>query len=278
VSSASFRVLPHFYQTMWFLVPCVLAGLLLLWFAFTLHVRAITREIRARAEERADERIRISRDLHDTLLQGIQGPLPTVHVAAQKASWGENSTELLDSALSTADRIIVEGRNRVKSLRSEHLTDVELVGSLENAGGDLKLDDKIEFRVKREGVDARLHTHVADEVFYIAREALTNAFRHAEASEVAVKLTYGRRYFSLSCIEDGRGLDPCHEEKPGHWGLKGMTERARKLGRRLCFRSEPGGGTQILFSIPSYRAYENYSRLRFFLGAHHRSEHEHMQP
>src|SRR5258708_2271650 len=123
VSSASFEVLPRFYQTTWFLLLCVLAGLLLLWFAFTLRVRVLTRGIRARAEERADERVRIARDLHDTLLQGIQGLLLTVHVAAQKVSQGEDSKMLLERALSTADRIVIEGRNRVNSLRSEHLTD-----------------------------------------------------------------------------------------------------------------------------------------------------------
>jgi signal transduction histidine kinase/ligand-binding sensor domain-containing protein len=271
-SSATFKVLPYFYQTTWFLLLCGLAGLLLVWLTFTLRVRVLAREIRARAEERADERIRIARELHDTLLQGIQGLLLTVHVAAQKVSKGEDSTTLLDNALSTADKIIIEGRNRVNSLRSEHLTDAELGDALENVGIDLNRDDKIEFRVERQGIDAALHPHVADEAFYIAREALTNAFRHAEASEIAVELTYGRRYFSLSCTDNGCGFDVSDDEKPGHWGLRGMVERAQKLGGRLRVRSGPLRGTQILFAIPSYRAYERYSRLTFFLRAHHRSE------
>jgi signal transduction histidine kinase len=254
------------------LLLCGLAGLLLVWLTFTLRVRVLAREIRARAEERADERIRIARELHDTLLQGIQGLLLTVHVAAQKVSKGEDSTTLLDNALSTADKIIIEGRNRVNSLRSEHLTDAELGDALENVGIDLNRDDKIEFRVERQGIDAALHPHVADEAFYIAREALTNAFRHAEASEIAVELTYGRRYFSLSCTDNGCGFDVSDDEKPGHWGLRGMVERAQKLGGRLRVRSGPLRGTQILFAIPSYRAYERYSRLTFFLRAHHRSE------
>ena len=265
VSSASIVVLPSFYQTRWFLVLCGIAALALIWFLFTLRLRAVTRDVRARAEERADERIRISRDLHDTLLQGIQGLLLTFHVAAQKVPADDDSRKLLDSALTTADRIIIEGRNRVNSLRSEHLTDAELTGSLENVGNDLRIDDKIELRVTREGIDATLHAHIADEVFYIAREALTNAFRHAAASEIAVKLSYGPRYFSMSCKDDGRGFDSGNNEKPGHWGLTGMSERAQRIGGDLRCRSEPGRGTEILFTLPSYRAYKNHSRVSFYL-------------
>jgi signal transduction histidine kinase/ligand-binding sensor domain-containing protein len=272
VSSEIITVRPSYYQTTWFLALCGFAGLILIWFLYSLRVRAISHAIRMRAEERADERIRIARDLHDTLLQGIQGLLLTVHVAAQKVSQGEDSTMLLDRALSTADRIISEGRNRVNSLRSEHLTDAELIGSIENMGNDLKRDDKIEFRVKREGIDATLHAHVADEVFFIAREALTNAFRHAEASEITIEVNYDRRYFSLSCTDNGRGFDSEDHEKPGHWGLKGLFERAEQLGGQLNLRSESMLGTQILLAIPSYRAYEGSSRLEFFLRAYHRSE------
>jgi signal transduction histidine kinase/ligand-binding sensor domain-containing protein len=265
LSSIPLNVLPRFYQTAWFIVSIVVAALLLLWFAFTLRVRAVTSGIRARAEERAEERVRIARDLHDTLLQGIQGLLLTVHVAAQKVSRGEDAKLLLDKALSTADRITIEGRNRVTSLRSEHLTDAELVGSIENTGRDLNCDDTIEFQVKREGIDATLYAHVADEAFCIVREALTNAFRHAEASNITVEVRYGRRHFSLECTDNGRGFDTESQDKAGHWGLKGLFERAEQLGGQVHVRSELERGTQVHFVLPSYRAYENHSRLRFYL-------------
>jgi ligand-binding sensor domain-containing protein len=127
VSSEPFVVLPSFYQTTWFRLLCLLAGVALVAAVLTLRVRAITRTVRARAEERADERIRIARELHDTLLQGVQGLLLNFHVAAQKIAPDDASKAMLETTLATADRIIVEGRNRVSSLRSEHLTDGELV-------------------------------------------------------------------------------------------------------------------------------------------------------
>jgi signal transduction histidine kinase len=272
VSSATIIVLPSIYQTKWFLALCAIAGLTAAWFLVTLRIRAVTREVRARAEERADERIRISRELHDTLLQGIQGLLLTFHVAAQKVPADDESRKLLDSALSTADRIIVEGRNRVNSLRSEHLTDAELAGSLENVGRDLRIDGKVAFQVIREGSNATLHAHIADEVFYIAREALTNAFRHSGASEIVLSLVYGPRYFSMACKDNGRGFDSRNNEQPGHWGLTGMSERAQGVGGELHCRSEPARGTEILFVLPSYRAYKNRSRLMFYLRAFRLSE------
>jgi signal transduction histidine kinase/ligand-binding sensor domain-containing protein len=272
VSTAAFTVLPSFYQTTWFAAICICTALIIIWLVFRTRLRAITREVRARADERADERIRIARELHDTLLQGIQGLLLTFHVAAQKLSPDDDSKMMLEKALSTADRIIIEGRNRVNSLRSEHLTEAELIGSLENVGKELKLQDGIQFQVKRTGIAATLHAHVADEIFSIAREALTNAFRHSHASRISLELTYGTRYFSMRCSDNGRGFASEDQEKPGHWGLKGIFERAQRLGGQLRCRSNPTHGTEILCAIPSYRAYKSYSRVMFYLRAHHMSE------
>jgi signal transduction histidine kinase len=265
-------VLPSFYQATWFKILCALAGVALVWLIFALRVRAVTRVVRTRAEERADERIRIARELHDTLLQGIQGLLLTFHVVAQKMSPSDESKAMLERALSTADRIIVEGRNRVASLRSEHVTDAELLGALEAAAGDLDPDRKVRFRCHRSGNAGTLRLRVADEVFFIAREALTNAFRHAEASEINLELAYGARYFSMACTDDGRGFRADEREWAGHWGLQGIEERARKFNGQASVRSEPGSGTRIAVVIPSYRAYVRHSRLMFYLRAWRLSE------
>ena len=267
VSTASITVLPSFYQTNWFAAMCIGAVLVILWLAFRIRVRAITREVRARAEERADERIRIARELHDTLLQGIQGLLLTLHVAAQKIAPNDESKVMLERALFTADRIIIEGRNRVSRLRSEHLNDSELIASLENVCNDLKSKDSVLCRVSRHGACATLHAHVADEIFLVAREALTNAFRHSQASHITLDLVYGKRFFTMTCNDDGRGFEPEEQNETGHWGLKGMAERVQRLGGELCYRSAPQHGTEIRVSIPSYRAYPNHSRAGFYLRA-----------
>ncbi len=268
--SASITGLRGLSQTTWFAVLCGIAGLALVWFGVTWRIRSVSREIRARAEERADERIRMSRELHDTLLQGIQGLLLTFHVATQKLPPDDESKEMLENALSSADRIIIEGRNRVNSLRSEHLTDAELATSLENVGEDLRIDNEIDYRVSRSGIDATLFAHVADEVFYMAREALTNAFHHSGASRIRLELFYGHRYFRMSCKDNGSGFDTRTGVKPGHGGLKRMLERTQRLGGQFACRSKLLQGTEILFEMPSIRAYQNYSRLRSYLRAFQR--------
>jgi signal transduction histidine kinase len=262
-SSKAITVLPYFYQTTWFLGFCGLAVAGMVWLVVSLRIRTLSAAIRARAEERADERIRIARELHDTLLQGIQGLLLTFHVAAQKVAPDAESKDLLDNALSTADRIMLEGRNRVSSLRSAHMTDEELMGSLRNAGRDFALNHTIAFHITREGIEAKLHAHVADEVFYIGREALTNAFRHSGASEIVLHFAYGRRIFTMTCTDNGRGFD-ADVDKPGHWGLKGMLERAQRLGGEMRFKSQPADGVEIALAIPAFRAYRGRSRLESF--------------
>jgi signal transduction histidine kinase len=267
VSTASFTVLPSFYQTTWFAAVCVLATFAVLWFAYRVRVRTITREVRARAEERADERIRIARELHDTLLQGVQGLLLTFHVASQKVAADAESKSMLERALAAADRIIIEGRNRVSRLRSENLRDSELVSALENVCNDLKGGEPTQCSVVRHGISETLLQHVAEEVFYVAREALTNAFRHSNARHIALDLAYGRRFFMLTCKDDGRGFDLLEPDRSGHWGIQGMAERVQKLGGHLDCISSPGQGTEIRVSIPSYMAYPNQSRAMHYLRA-----------
>ena len=269
--SMAFAVLPSFYQTTWFAAICILTALAVVCLALMARIRTITREVHARAEERADERIRIARELHDTLLQGIQGLLLNFHVATQKLSPDDGSKMMLEKALATADRIIIEGRNRVSRLRSEHLSDAELVASLENVCNELTVADSAKWRVSRQGDGATLHAHVADEIFYVARESLTNAFRHSQASEITLELIYGKRYFTMRSKDDGRGFEPAQQDMSRHWGLKGMAERVEKLGGMLRCTSTPQQGTEIHVSIPSYKAYPGHSRLMFYLRALGRS-------
>jgi nitrate/nitrite-specific signal transduction histidine kinase len=76
----------------------------------------------------------------------------------------------------------------------------------------------------------------------------------------------------MFCKDNGSGFDSANNEKPGHWGLTGMSERAERIGGELHCRSEPARGTEILFVLPSYRAYKDQSRLTFYLRALHPSE------
>ena len=267
VSSVPFTILPHFYERRVFLAVCFVATVALLWLAYGLRMRFATKAIRMRAEERADERIRIARELHDTLLQGVQGLLLTFHVAAEKVPADHESKKTLERALATADRIIIEGRNRVSRLRSQHLSDGELRASIQTFANDLNNDTAIEFLTERKGGNATLQPQVVEEIFYIAREALTNAFRHSQASQIVVELDYQRRQFVFACRDNGRGFDSVTlqtSQANGHWGLRGMEERAEKIGAKFFFESSPRQGTDLKVVVPGRRAYVNRHAFRIF--------------
>ena len=267
--SDSFIVLPRFYQTTWFVLLSLASIALLLWLAYVFRVRSMTRAIRIRAEERADERIRIARELHDTLLQGVQGLLLTFHVAAEKVPTDHESTKTLERALDTADRLIVEGRNRVSRLRSVHLTDSELRTSIERFASDLNGHGATEFVAERKGENDVLQAHVVEEIFCIAREALTNAFRHSEAPRIVVELDYQKRKFVFTCRDNGRGFDPVAlqaSQTNGHWGLRGMAERAEKIGAKFSYASVVGNGTKVQVIVPARRAYLRRGFSPFSLG------------
>jgi signal transduction histidine kinase/ligand-binding sensor domain-containing protein len=267
VSSAIFRILPHFYQRPWVQGLFVLAGLLLAWAAISLRVRYVSSAIRIRAEERADERVRIARELHDTLLQGVQGLLLNFHVAAQKVAADHESKQALEKALNIADYLIEEGRDRVNRLRSEKLTDAELKSLIEGVAANLRAIAVIEFAVERKGGTETLRSHVVDEVFCIAREAVTNAYRHSGASRIVVELDYQKREFRMICRDNGHGFDSKEfltKQTNGHWGIRGMAERAEGIGAEFFYDNTVKGGTRVYVIVPARRAYQRQGRFRFF--------------
>jgi signal transduction histidine kinase/ligand-binding sensor domain-containing protein len=270
VSSATFRILPHFYERTWVQGLFVLAGVLLAWTAISLRLRYVSAAIRMRAEERADERVRIARELHDTLLQGVQGLLLNFHVAAEKVPADHMSKKALERALTTADRIIVEGRNRVSRLRADNLNDAELKSLIEGVAANFNSVRSIDLAVERRGGSDILHSHVVDEIFCIAREALTNAFRHSEASRMVIELDYQKREFRMSCRDNGRGFDTVAlgaNLTNGHWGLRGMAERAERIGANFACTSNADQGTEIQVRVPARLAYARSGRLGQLFGS-----------
>jgi signal transduction histidine kinase len=123
---------------------------------------------------------------------------------------------------------------------------------------DLASLSKMGFEFKKTGTERPLDPEVMDEVYLITREALTNSYRHSGGSEIAVALDYEMERFRLECRDNGKGfstraLDDL--ETNGHWGLRGMSERAERIGAEFRFESAPGKGVCITVSVPAVRAY-----------------------
>ena len=260
VASRSFKVRPSFYQTWWFLAASLALLTAALWLAVTLRLRAVGSAIRLREEGRADERIRIARDLHDTLLQGVQGLVMSVHAVLHSLSSDHAARDVLSTSLDTADRIIAEGRDRVGSLRAAQPQGGDLMAALQALALSLEADGNTRFSIGRSGHAAPLAPDAADEVLSIAREAMTNAARHANATEVDVQLVFSAAAFTLTCRDNGTGFDPAAAPAPGHWGLRGMTERTERLSGRLHLHSKPGQGTEVRLVVQARNAYASPAR------------------
>ncbi len=263
-------VLPAFYQTIWFIVLCTSLTMILAWLAITARVRRAAGTARIRAEERGEERVRIARDLHDTLLQSVQGLLLQFQVAAQYLPANGKARKTLERALHSADAVVAEGRDRVRDLRSNGLQGVSLSEALEALGEQTIQNDGPSFRMSVQGGVMELNPTAMEELFCIGREAITNAVHHAQASRIDVTIEYATKVLAVTCSDDGVGMNPeilAAFSRAGHWGLVGMKERASRIGARLECQSAPGFGTRLTVLVPATRAYEKRFGIRQWLPA-----------
>jgi signal transduction histidine kinase/ligand-binding sensor domain-containing protein len=248
---------PFFYQTTTFRVAAVMTGVLLLVGLYRLRLRQAAARLNARLEERLAERERIARDLHDTLLQGFQGLILRFHDAMMSIPEPEPARQLMETALDRADEVMAEGRDRVVSLHPTFDRSGELAQSLARAGDEITNGSEVNISVTTQGQVQTLDPMALDEIYCIGREAMVNAFRHAQGRSIEVEVDYASWELRLRIRDDGRGIDPNILEagRPGHIGLASMRERAERVGGQLDIISGPGAGTEIELRVPAAKAY-----------------------
>ncbi len=239
--------------------------------AMVARVRKLTEaQLTLRFEERLSERTRIARELHDTLLQSFQALMLHFQAVNDLLPPGE-AKEALEKALDRADQAIVEGRDAIQNLRSSTNRTNELAQAMTALGEELGVAHDGErgtatFRVSIEGRPRELHPILRDEIYRIAREAMRNAFSHAQARKIEADITYGERLLRLRIRDDGKGIDPklLDAGRDGHWGLAGMRERAQQIGGQLDMWSQVGAGTEVELRIPDSIAYGTSPRRGVF--------------
>jgi len=271
-----FSIEPRFYQTAWFGGACAAAFLALLWGLHRLRLHQLAREFNARIEERDEERTRIARELHDTLLQSVQGLMFSFQAARNLLpERTDEATRTLDQAIREGDEAIAEGRDAIQGLRADPALESNLEDLLRAAGKELARSSRAEgeppaFQVTLEGARQPLSPLLQDEVYGIAREILRNAFRHAQASRIEAEIAFDRQFFRFRIRDNGKGIDRNVVEagsRQGHWGLPGVRERAKRIGAQLKLWSEPGAGTEAELTVPARIAYQTVHRrqgLRLF--------------
>jgi signal transduction histidine kinase len=209
-----------------------------------------------RLEERVNERTRVARDLHDTLLQSFQGLMLRLQVVDDLLPSGK-AKQQLEQSLERADQAIAEGRSAVQNLRSTATADSDLEEALRTAAGEMLGEGAPTFRLVAEGRPRGLNPILRDEVYRIACEGLRNAFKHARARHIEIEIAYGERVFRMRIRDDGEGIPMAilKTGRPGHFGLGGMRERARQTGAKLDIWSSAGKGTEIDLSFRGSMAY-----------------------
>jgi signal transduction histidine kinase len=199
-----------------------------------------------------------------------------VHVAANSLPDDTKAKRILNRALELMSQVTEEGRNALRGLRTSASPSLEL----EQAFAQVKQEYAVQakageepgFRVVVEGSRQPLHPLLRDDIYRIGREALLNAFRHAQARNVEVELSYSPRQLRVQVSDDGRGIDPqiLNQGRDGHFGLPGMRERAEQIGARLRVYSSAAAGTRIELCVPGHVAFQGRAKRSWWFGGRSR--------
>jgi signal transduction histidine kinase len=249
---------PPFWQTTWFRVACMLAGVAGILALYRLRMQQLANQLNLRFEERLAERTHIARELHDTLLQGFVSASMQLHIVAERLPADSPARDSLARVLDLMGRVIEEGRNAVRGLRSSSGATHDLEQAFSGIHQELGVAEPTEYRVIIDGRARPLKPIIRDEVYRIGREALVNAFRHSGAKSVELELEYASNELRMLVRDDGRGIDPqvVRSGSDGHWGIAGMRERAESIGAGFRIRSRAAAGTEVELTVPGGIAFD----------------------
>ncbi|WP_263356778.1 sensor histidine kinase [Acidicapsa ligni] len=255
-ATLDFRVMPAWYQTAAFRVTCVILVLCLVWNAYRLRVRHIAGVISARFDERLAERTRIAGDLHDTLLQTIQGSKLVANDALNKRSDEAKMRLALEQLSLWLEQATQEVRAAVNSLRDSTMLRNDLAAAFQRAAESGPAIGVLAATFSVIGTSREIHPILRDEIYRIGYEAIRNAQAHSDGTRLEVELRYGLD-LGLRVRDNGVGIDPAVSAcgRDGHFGLQGMRERAARIGARLIILSSPKSGTEILLTVPGAVAF-----------------------
>ena len=260
-SSLELRVVQqaHFYQKWWFLTLC---AILISMVAWLLHLQKL-RQLAARFSAVAEERNRIAREVHDTILQGCIGIsylLDGIASSSQQRQETEQSYRpglpergwaALQLARAEVERTIHEARIAIWNLRRNE-PEAQLDQSLRELCNKMTGNQPIPATFQSSGPSLRLAVEQQREILMTVREALQNAIKHAGGSKVAVCLRYMTNLVRIEITDEGRGISQglSGSNIIGHFGVVGMRERMAEIGGTCQISSAEGKGTTVTLEIP----------------------------
>jgi ligand-binding sensor domain-containing protein/two-component sensor histidine kinase len=263
-AALDFAIAPAWYQTVWFLVICVVTGILFMWFLHRLRVRQVAKVIGARFDERLAERTRMARDLHDTFLQTVQGSKLIADHALEKIDDSFRARQALGQLSEWLGRAVQEGRAALNSLRTSTAHSNDLAEALGLAMEECRMYAAMQVSFSVLGEAKQMHPVVSEEIYRIGSEAIRNACKHSTGKRLNVELKYGKD-LTIRVRDDGVGIDPnvADQDKEDHFGLQGMQERVDRIGGELTLVSSTHSGTSITVIVPGNLAFRKSTSSAF---------------
>jgi signal transduction histidine kinase len=208
--------------------------------------------VRQQMAARTYERWRIARDLHDTLLPGVQSLLLRIHIWADDPALPGDLRAEIRGVWQQARDILVESRDRIVLLRNRDTTDTDLFATLESVAKTRSANEVPALEVTLKGCPKLLTNDAYHELADIAQEAIRNALQHAHAQRILVTVEYTPRSIALVVADDGCGVPSTlmqQSNAPAHYGIPGMSERARYLNAMFSLGPNEGCGTKVTVCV-----------------------------
>jgi signal transduction histidine kinase len=238
---------PYFYLTPWFIALCLVFAASAVWAAYQFRLR----QLHGRFAAVLQERNRLAREMHDTLIQGCVGvsALLEAHSSLSEAQNGHGN-ELLDYARTQLRSTIDEARQAVWNLRQDAAA--EIVPQLERMAGQISHEFGVPVKCHVSGKPFVFEQAKVHEVLMVAREALYNAVRHGQPTKVELDAEFEPQRCTVKVSDNGSGFDPAGlaASQNGHYGLLGIRERVERVGGKFTLHSRVGVGTELIIEVP----------------------------
>ncbi|HQZ37561.1 MAG TPA: two-component regulator propeller domain-containing protein [Vicinamibacterales bacterium] len=246
----AFSIRPAFYQTYWFAAVCAVAIAFGTWSAWQLRVRRIRRQFALLI----GERVRLSRELHDTLLQSLVGVALQFDAVSSRLEPAAPARQQLIRMRKQVEEDIREARQSIWNLRTPRLEKRDLATALRESAERAAAGMPVGLEFSLHGVPDAPSPTTDEQLLRICHEAVRNAVRHARANVIKVELRCDPDATVLRVADDGQGFDPARMDASGiggHYGLVSMRERAEQVGGAFTLTTAAHAGTIIEARVPT---------------------------
>lgn len=244
----AFEKAPFFYETWWFYTLCALFLAGGAWTAYQLRLR----QMRTMFSAVLEERNRLAREMHDTVIQGCTGTSALLEAIASTSDNSETKKwELLEYARIQIRTTINEAREAVWHMRHERENEIDSIEALRGVATQMMREHGRAVTFEHNLERLPLGASAVHEILMAVREAIYNSVQHSGTGEIELKMHASEHDFTISIIDNGCGFrsNNGNATEDGHYGIVGMRERMQRLGGRFELTSTIGTGTTVKLRV-----------------------------